>query len=122
MLELIQAIDGTAFIESNQIKIEEPNEIQDGDTYKKLFNEDNQVYRGRVYIGCELNSSIPVEQLKWSPVLGLMDWLKKENINLSEQRYDSLAEASIGFIPDINPPVVLRSDIRQKNRLLPGND
>ena len=43
-----------------------------------------------------------------------MDWLKKENIHLSEQRYDTLAEAPIGFIPDINPSAVLRSDLRQK--------
>ena len=43
-----------------------------------------------------------------------MDWLKKENIHLAEQRYDTLAEASIGFIPDINPELVLLSDIRQK--------
>ena len=113
-MERIQSIDGTAFIESNRTKIEYANEIPDGDKYKKLFNADDQIFRGRVYIGCELHSSIPVVQLKWSPIFGLMDWLKKENIHLSEQRYETLAEASIGFIPYVNPAVVLRSDLREK--------
>ena len=55
-----------------------------------------------------------VFQIKWSPVVSLVYCLKKEKIHLSEKRYDTLAEASIGFIPDINPTVVLRSDIRNK--------
>ena len=60
LIARIQEIDGNAFIESNQIKIEDPTEIPDGDTYKKLFNDGHQVYRGRLYIGCELHSSISV--------------------------------------------------------------
>ena len=30
------------------------------------------------------------------------------------ERYNHLSEASIGFIPDVNPAVVLRSEIRNK--------
>ena len=112
LLARIQAIDGNAYIETNCIQIEDATEIPDGEEYKKLFSEGQQVYRGRVYIGCTLHSSLTVGQIKWSPVFGLMDWLKTENIHLSEKRYDHLAEASIGFITDVNPAVVLRSEIR----------
>ena len=112
LLARIQAIDGNAYLETNYIQIEDPTEIPDGEEYKKLFNDGQQIYRGRVYIGCTLHSSYTIGQLKWSPVFGLMDWLKTENIHLSEKRYDHLAEASIGFIPDVNPAVVLRSEIR----------
>ena len=108
----IQAIDGNAYLETQSIQIEDATEIPDGEEYEKLFGAGRQVYRGRVYIGCTLHSSLTVGQLKWSPVFGLMDWLKTENIHLSEKRYDHLAEASIGFITDVNPAVVLRSEIR----------
>ena len=98
LLTRIQSIDGNAYLETNCIQIEDPTEIPDGEEYKKLFSDGQQVYRGRVYIGCTLHSSLTVGQLKWSPVFGLMDWLKTENIHLSEKRYDNLAKASIGFI------------------------
>ena len=114
LLARIKAIDGNAYLETNNIQLEDPTEIPDGEAYQNLFNDGQQVYRGRVYIGCTLNSSMTVGQLKWSPVFGLMYWLKTENIHLSEKRYDHLAEASIGFIPDINPAVFLRSEIRNK--------
>ena len=112
LLARIQAINGNAYLETNCIQIEDPTEIPDGEEYKKLFSDGQQVYRERVYIGCTLHSSLTVGQIKWSPVFGLMDWLKTENIHLSEKRYDHLAEASIGFITDVNPAVVLRSEIR----------
>ena len=114
LLARIQAIDGNAYLGTNCIQLEDSTEIPDGEAYQNLFNDGQQVYRGRVYIGCTLHSSMTVGQIKWSPVFGLMDWLKTENIHLSEKRYDHLSEASIGFIPDINPAVVLRSEIQNK--------
>ena len=59
-----------------------------------------------------LHSSVPLSQIKWSTTVGILKWLKQENIQIGEKKYDDLAEASIGFLPNLNPEVVLRSEIR----------
>ena len=78
LLKQIQAIDSTAYFESNTNIIEDPTDISNGDEYKTLFGEKEEIFRGRVYIGCKLHSKIPLSHIKWSPTHGILEWIKKE--------------------------------------------
>ena len=113
ILKRIQEIDGNAFLEANTNYIEDPTQIPDGAPFKSIFGDHEEIYRGRVYIGCKLHSTTPINQIKWSQTFGIMTWLKHENIHLDQQKYDKLAEASIGWIPNMNPALVLRSELKK---------
>ena len=67
----------------------------------------------RVYIGCLLHSIVSLNQIKSFPTFGIMKWIKTENIHLDQQKYDKLAEESIGWIPNMNPALVLRSELKK---------
>ena len=60
LLMKIQAIDGNAFLEANTNYIEDPTQIPDGASFKSIFGDQEEIYRGRVYIGCKLHSKTSI--------------------------------------------------------------
>ena len=87
LLKQIQAIDSTAYFESNTQIIEDSTDIPNGTEYNELFGEKEEIFRGHVYVGCKLHSKIPLIQIKWSPNFVILEWLKKGNIHVDEKSY-----------------------------------
>ena len=73
LLRNIQAIDSSEYFEVNTNLIEDPSDIPNGADYRELFGEKEEIFRGRVYIGCKLHSSLVLSQIKWSPVFGILE-------------------------------------------------
>ena len=90
------------------------------ENYASIFKEIFKCSKSsREYIMHKIETTITLSVIKYgnkNQLSNIFTTLVNHNVYLSNRKFESHKEHSVGFISNINPKIILRDSLRQKNQ------